>query len=234
MKKNKVLSVIGTVLTTIILLFTVAVMVFTIISVNTVGRENAGIFGYRPYIVLSDSMRAQFAVGDIVVSKNVQNRENLQPGDVITFTSIDPSVSGQVITHKIRSITEYEGGKAYVTYGTTTGADDEYPVPVGNVMGVYAFRLPSMGYFFEFLKTPMGYVVVILIPFLLIFAMNGLRFLKLVKQYKREKQEEIDKEKSALAEERERNQVMLEELQALKAQMAAGQSVKEPVDAQKK
>ncbi|MDR1628915.1 MAG: signal peptidase I [Oscillospiraceae bacterium] len=222
MKKNKVVSVIGTVLTTVILLFTVVVMVFTIVSVNTVGRESAGILGYRPYIVLSDSMRAQFAVGDIVVSKNVQNGESLQPGDIITFTSIDPANSGAVVTHKIRSVTEYKGEKAYVTYGTTTGSDDEYPVPASKVMGVYSFTLPRMGYFFEFLKTPMGYVVVILVPFLLILLMNGIRFFKLVKQYKREKQEELDKEKQELVAERERNEAMLQELQALKAQMAAG------------
>ena len=214
---KKALDIAVRIITTVILIFSVCVMIFTVISVNTVGKD-ADFLGYKPYIVLSDSMKDTFAVGDLSVSVQT-DPETLEPGDIITFTSIDPSNYGTVITHKIREITEYEGEPAFVTYGTTTGVDDSYPVPFDNVIGEYKFRLPKMGYFFEFLTTPAGYVTVILIPFLVLIALQGAKFFRLVRQYRAEQQAELDTQRAQAAAELEEARRMKEELERLKAQL---------------
>ena len=214
---KKALDIAVRIITTVILIFSVCVMIFTVISVNTVGKD-ADFLGYKPYIVLSDSMKDTFAVGDLSVSAQA-DPETLEPGDIITFTSIDPSNYGSVVTHKIREITEYEGEPAFVTYGTTTGVDDSYPVPFDNVIGEYKFRLPKMGYFFEFLTTPAGYVTVILIPFLVLIALQGAKFFRLVRQYRAEQQAELDAKRAEAAAELEEARKMKEELERLKAQL---------------
>ena len=187
---KKALSIAGRVLTILLLIFAVFVMVFTVISVSTVGKADADFLGFKPNIVLSDSMQDTFAVGDLEVSRKV-DPESLAAGDIITFRSIDPANYGSVITHKIREITHYEGGLAFVTYGTTTGVDDAYPVPADKVLGKYVFRLPKMGYFFEFLRTTAGYVTVILLPFLVLIGLQLFRFVRLARQYKAEQREEL-------------------------------------------
>lgn len=214
---KKALDIAVRIITTVILIFSVCVMIFTVISVNTVGKD-ADFLGYKPYIVLSDSMRDTFAVGDLSVSVQT-DPETLEHGDIITFASIDPSNYGAVVTHKIREITEYEGEPAFVTYGTTTGVDDSYPVPFDNVIGEYKFRLPKMGYFFEFLTTPAGYVTVILIPFLVLIALQGAKFFRLVRQYRAEQQAELDAKRAEAAAELEEARKMKEELERLKAQL---------------
>lgn len=218
---KKALNIAGKVVTGLILAFTVLVMIFTIISVNTVGRDDASIFGYKLYIVLSDSMQDTFAVGDISVSKAVEP-ETLEAGDVITFKSIDPANYGSVVTHKIREVTTYEGEPAFVTYGTTTGVDDAYPVPFENVVGEYRFRMPKMGYFFEFLRTPAGYFTIILIPFLILLVLQTVRFIRLAKQYKAEQQAEIAAQRAEVEAQRQEAQQMKEELERLRAQMNSG------------
>ena len=215
---KKALDIAVRIITTVILIFSVCVMIFTVISVNTVGKD-ADFLGYKPNIVLSDSMKDTFTVGDLSVSKTVEDPGTLEPGDIITFTSIDPSNYGSVVTHKIREITEYEGEPAFVTYGTTTGVDDSYPVPFDNVIGEYKFRLPKMGYFFEFLTTPAGYVTVILIPFLVLIALQGAKFFRLVRQYRAEQQAELDAKRAEAAAELEEARKMKEELERLKAQL---------------
>ena len=214
---KKALDIAVRIITTVILIFSVCVMIFTVISVNTVGKD-ADFLGYKPYIVLSDSMSDTFAVGDLSVSAQT-DPETLEPGDIITFASIDPSNYGAVVTHKIREITEYEGEPAFVTYGTTTGVDDSYPVPFDNVIGEYKFRLPKMGYFFEFLTTPAGYVTVILIPFLVLIVLQGAKFFRLVRQYRAEQQAELDAKRAEAAAELEEARKMKEELERLKAQL---------------
>ena len=217
---KKALEITGKVVTGIILAFAVCVMIFTVISVNTVGKD-ADFLGYKPYIVQSDSMKDTFAAGDLTVSKKT-DPDTLEVGDIITFRSIDPVSYGEVVTHKIRAITEYEGEPAFVTYGTTTGVDDSYPVPYDNVLGEYQFRLPKMGYFFEFLKSPAGYFTVILLPFLLLIVLQGAKFFRLVRQYKAEQQAELDARRAEIEEERQEAQRLKEELERLKAEMESG------------
>ena len=217
MRVKKALNITLRVLTTVILIFSICVMIFTIISVNTVGKD-ADFLGYKPYIVLSDSMQDTFEVGDLSISR-ATDVETLEPGDIITFKSIDPSNYGEVVTHKIREITTYEGEPAFVTYGTTTGVDDLYPVPFDNVIGEYQFRLPKMGYFFEFLISPTGYVVVILIPFLLLILLQAIHFIKLLRQYKRVLRAGAAEQKAQVEMDRRRAQEMEEELERLRAQV---------------
>ena len=138
---KKALSIAGKILTILIAVFSVGIMIFTIVSVNTIGKD-AALFGYKPYIVTSNSMQDTFQAGDLTVSKQVDPAA-LEPGDIVTFRSIDPVNYGQVVTHKIKSITTYEGEPAFVTYGTTTGVEDAYPVPFSQVLGQYQFRLPG-------------------------------------------------------------------------------------------
>lgn len=187
---KKALNIIGKIATVLIILLAVFVMVFTFITIKTSSSEDATIFGYKPYIVLSDSMKDTFEVGDVVVIKAVP-AEELQPGDIVCFKSIDPNNYGMVVTHKIREITTYNEEPSFVTYGTTTGADDAYPVPYDRVVGKYITTLPKLGQFFEFLKSPAGYVFIILIPFLLLILWQAANIVKLFKRYKKEKESEL-------------------------------------------
>lgn len=215
---KKVLNIIEKIVTAIIVAFTVFVMIFTIISFNTVGKDRM-LFGYKPYIVLSDSMSGVFDVGDIVVSKQTDVSE-LKEGDIISFRSIDPNNYDTVVTHKIKGETEYEGQKAFVTYGVSTGIEDEYSVPADRVIGEYQFRLPKMGYFFQFLKTPMGYFVFIFIPFMLLIGSEAVRFFKLWKQYKAEQAAMLEEQKTIVEEQKAESEEMKEEIKRLKAQLA--------------
>lgn len=218
-------KIIGKIATIIILAFTIFIMIFTIVSVNTVGKDQM-IFGYKPYIVLSDSMSGVFDVGDIVVSKEM-DPSTLKEGDIISFRSIDPNNYDTVMTHKIKGETEYEGQRAFVTYGVNTGVEDEYCVPADRVIGLYQFRLPKMGYFFQFLKTPMGYFILIFIPFMLLIGSEAIRFGKLWKKYKAEQAALLEEQKTMVKEQKAQSEEMRAEIERLKAQLAEQQKKKE-------
>lgn len=208
--------------TVLVVLFTVCVMAFTIVSVNTVNKTDAKLFGYKAYIVLSDSMSDVFKAGDMVISREVDT-DTLKEGDIISFKSIDPSNYGEVVTHKIRAVTSYEGKKAFITYGTTTGSDDSFPAVEDQVVGQYKTSLPKMGTFFQFLKSVPGYITVILIPFLVLLTLQAIKFFRLLKTYKSEQQKEIDHERAEVAEEKRKAQEMMQELEQLKQQLTAEQ-----------
>ena len=227
---KKILNIALKVVTWLLVAFTVFMMIFTVVTVTTVDRNDRSIFGVKFYIVLTDSMSlsennkdmdVHFNAGDIVIIKNVEDPRALQAGDVIAFMSTNSVSYGETVTHMIREVKKTEDGKVlgYVTYGTNTGTDDEALVEPEYVLGAYSGKLPGVGNFFAFVKSTPGYIVCILVPFLLLILYNGVNVIRLFRKYKREQMEAMQAEKDKLEAERAENQRMMQELLALKAQL---------------
>lgn len=218
---KKAFHIIKDILAWLILIAAIGMMVFTIFSVNTFDRNDRSVFGYKFFIVQSDSMSAtDFEAGDIVFVKEVDPAA-LQEGDIIAYTSQNVSSSGETVTHKIRAlVTDENGSPGFITYGTTTNTDDETIVTYPYVLGQYTGRLPKVGTFFVFLKTTPGYIFCILIPFLLLIGCHALNCILLFQRYKREQTEELRAERKMLSEERRQAAQMRKELKELRAQLA--------------
>ena len=227
---KKILNIALKVVTWLLVAFTVFMMIFTVVTVTTVDRNDRSIFGVKFYIVQTDSMSlsennkdmdVHFNAGDIVIIKNVDDPRALQAGDVIAFMSTNSVSYGETVTHMIREVKKTEDGKVlgYVTYGTNTGTDDEALVEPEYVLGAYSGKLPGVGNFFAFVKSTPGYIVCILVPFLLLILYNGVNVIRLFRKYKREQMADMQAEKEKLEAERAENQRMMQELLALKAQL---------------
>ena len=219
---KKAIGILRTTLIWLIVALAVFMMIFTVISVTTFNRNDRDLFGYKAYIVNSDSMaKTDFDAGDLIFVKEIDPAQ-LKEGDIITYISQNSESFGEVITHKIREKTvDANGNPGFITYGTTTGKDDATVVTYPYVMGKYSSHLGGVGTFFNFLKTPQGYIVCIFVPFMLLIIYQGVNCIRLFRRYKKEQTEEMEEEKAKIEAERAENAKMLQELQALKAQLEA-------------
>lgn len=217
---KKVFNIIKTTLIWLLVLLAVSMMIFTVVSVTTFNRNDRSLFGYKMYIVNSDSMAAtDFDAGSLILVKEV-DPETLKEGDIITFMSQNTESFGETVTHKIRKITtDAEGKRGFITYGTTTDTNDATIVTYPYVLGKYEKHIPGLGTFFNFLKTTQGYFICIFTPFMLIIIYEAVRFFNLFRRYKQEQMEEMRLEKEKIEAEKEENAKMLEELKALKEQI---------------
>lgn len=216
----KVWNVVRNILVGLVVVVAVCMMIFTVISVSTFDRSDRSLFGYKAFIVLSDSMsKTDFDAGDLVLVREV-DPATLQEGDIIAYISQNQENYGATVTHKIRRLTkDATGAPGFVTYGTTTDTDDEIVVTYPYVLGKYSGRIPKVGAFFRFLKTTPGYIVCILVPFLLLILMEGVRCIRLFRRYKAEQQAELQAERDKIEAERAETQRMMQELLAMKAKM---------------
>ena len=217
----KALKIIRSIFVWLIVALAAAMMIFTIVSVSTFDRADRNLFGYKAFIVLSDSMsKTDFSAGDLVLVKEV-DPSTLKEGDIIAYTSQNTSNYGETVTHKIRKLTtDASGEPGFITYGTTTDTDDETVVTYPYVLGKYSLHIPKVGSFFQFLKTTPGYIVCILMPFLLLILLEGIRCIRLFKKYKSEQQAELQAERDKIEADRAETQRMMQELLQMKAQMA--------------
>lgn len=230
---KKAWEIISTVFVWIVVAVAAFMMIFTIISVNTFNRSDRNLFGFKAFIVLSDSMSAtDFDAGDLVLIKEV-DPVTLRPGDIITYQSQNSHNYGESVTHKIRSLTTAENGEpGFITYGTTTNTDDEVIVTYPYVQGKYVGAIPKVGTFFTFLKTPQGYILCILLPFLVLILCQGVNCVKVFRAYKKEQMDDLQREKDAIAAERKQNEEMMRQLMLMQQQMQQmqqGQPVQNPI-----
>ncbi len=235
---KKTLNIIKKIFTWLLVIAAVAMMLFTIVSVSTFDRNDRDLFGFRAYIVRSDSMSSEngdvakghFNAGDLIFVKEV-DASGLKAGDIISYISTNTENFGETVTHMIKSLaTDAQGRPGFVTYGTATGVEDSNIVTYGYVLGKYQGKLPGVGTFFSFLKTTPGYIICILLPFLLLIGMQGFHSIRLFRKYKAEQLREIEQqrekelaaleaERAAMAEERRRQEEMLQKLFQMQAAM---------------
>lgn len=226
-KTKKALKITGNVLTVAVAILVVIMTVLTVFSMVFNRDGTASVFGVQAYVVQSDSMTPEFAAGDVIFSDEV-NPEELVAGDIITFISRDSASYGQTITHCIREVTMHNGELAFITYGIATGVDDGTPAVASDVLGRYTFRIAGLGSFFEFLKSVPGYIVCILLPFLVIIGLQIANIVSAVRAARAEKA-------AAAAAERSRVEALEEELARLRAQVggaSVGAQTPQPAEAQ--
>lgn len=226
-KAKKALKITGNVLTVAVAILVVIMTVLTVFSMVFNRDGTASVFGVQAYVVQSDSMTPEFAAGDVIFSEEV-NPEELVAGDIITFISRDSASYGQTITHCIREVTTHNGELAFITYGIATGVDDGTPAADSDVLGRYTFRIAGLGSFFEFLKSVPGYIVCILLPFLVIIGLQVANIVSAVRAARAEKA-------AAAAAERSRVEALEEEVARLRAQVggaSAGAQTPQSAEAQ--
>lgn len=110
---------------------------------------------YEARIVRSESMKPALQMGDVVIMGPIGSMEDVEPGMVIGF-----EYGGDAIAHRVVSVDE--GG--IQTAGDYTGDPDPWLVTFSDVHGVLLFKVPYLGYISNFSRTPIGWILLIIIP----------------------------------------------------------------------
>ena len=106
------------------------------------------VFGYSVLIVASPSMTGAIEEGDAII---IKKSDSYAVGDVITYFPADENFS---VTHRI---VRMEGDKFY-TKGDANQSEDPDPVLIEQIAGKVAVKLDKVGYFIEWLKSPVGII----------------------------------------------------------------------------
>ncbi len=175
-----------------IVLIPIIILNFTLIVMSFVGgsEKMPSIGGYFPLAVKSGSMSGAIEVGDLIFVKKVDDMGALQKGDVITFWENEPGKT--VVTHRILEVaTDESGGLAFATKGDANVVEDEGLVAAKNVIGVYQSRVPALGDVVMFMQTPLGMVLCVGIPLILMLVYDMLRRKKYQQEQLREKDQQL-------------------------------------------
>ena len=107
-------------------------------------------FGLGLASVQSGSMEPVLYKGDLLL---VKERQDYAEGDIVVYQS-----EGLLVVHRIIDI----DGRAVTTQGDANNIPDE-SFDIDCIKGEVVLRMPAAGYVIDFLKTPVGVIVLILL-----------------------------------------------------------------------
>lgn len=121
------------------------------------------VIGWRPYTVLTGSMRPVIQPGDVVMDRP-QRASGLHVGDVVTFK--DQTRKGRLVTHRIRSIAHGREFTVVETRGDANNTSERWQVASDDPVGVVVYTLPWIGHVSVLARTPLGLITLVVIPVL--------------------------------------------------------------------
>ena len=164
--------------------------VFIIAQSKIFPNSVPSIFGYKPFIVLSGSMKSVFNVGDLVIVKKA-DVNTLKVGDIIAFRGSDNLVT----THRIVNIVKQNNDICFQTKGDNNNVEDKNLVCSKNIEGKYKSKIAKLGSVILFLQQPLGFTIVIMSIFIIYMFMYLLENRKINKEELKEF-EEFKREKT--------------------------------------
>ena len=161
----------------IFIAFIVAVALLLIVSILPITGN------YKVMTVISGSMAPAIKMGSVVI---VKPAADYKIGDVITFGPY--SKTKAPTSHRIYDIKVVDGQPVYITKGDVNNAPDAREIQKRDVLGKVLFSVPYIGFAVDFAKKPIGFVLIIGIPAVIIISDEVKKIIREVKKTKETKE----------------------------------------------
>ena len=147
----------------------VTALILAVVILLCVGVMIAPRFGWHINIVYGGSMESAMDVGSLAVIPPV-DPQDVKVGDIITFKWRG---SEALTTHRVVDVANDEGSLMFTTKGDANEDPDSLGVPPEDVVGRVWMTVPYAGYAMDYIRTPLGFGLLIGIPAALIIGMES-------------------------------------------------------------
>lgn len=158
-KKSK-LSIIIKAADIIAVVFLCVVLAFNLYTVAArliFNNDMPKLFGLATAVIVSPSMQDTIDVHDMII---IQQKKEYRKNDIITFKD-----GQEYTTHRIADIQ----GDKFVTKGDNNNSADIIPVDASQIVGKVVLVIPKAGKVINFLRTPIGMLIIIAAGALLLY-----------------------------------------------------------------
>ncbi|WMJ23739.1 signal peptidase I [Paludicola sp. MB14-C6] len=167
-----IMSVVGLLLVLVLL---------TVILTRQNNNNPPSIFGYRLFIISSNSMEPNIPIQSAVLVQETDVKK-LKSQDMITFKEgIDENGALVINTHRITQCVPTDVGMTFITKGDRNKVEDSKRRLSEDIYGKVISIMPATGRFILFVQSPIGLVTCVAVPLLLLLLFEILNLLRLSK-----------------------------------------------------
>lgn len=106
-----------------VLLYILVISMLVVILTQRFTNNNLSVGGFRVFTVVSESMKGEYDIGDILVSRTVPAAE-LKVGDNVTYYGKSGDMAGLIVTHKIIEVIPGGAETHFITKGLANQVED--------------------------------------------------------------------------------------------------------------
>lgn len=172
METKKILKIIQNIITVVIII----IGLFLIVTLFPIKNN------YQVKVVLSGSMEPTIHTGSVVI---IKPSSQYKIRDIVIFGK--DTKTEIPTTHRIVSSRAVGGVMLFTTKGDANEDTDATEIRPSDIHGKVLFSVPFMGYVISFVRKPLGIIVVIFIPALVIIYDEIKKIREEVKRIKNEK-----------------------------------------------
>lgn len=185
---KKILSVLINALCVVAILFSLLAG-FT--AITTPKGKVPALFGVSMLTVLTGSMAPALPEGSLILVRETAPAQ-IRVGDIITFYTSIAGYDGVVNTHRVTAVSERDGALSFRTQGDANPLEDNSAVSAEQVVGRVFFQSLLLGIIVSFLRQPVVFLLIILVPLLVVVIRSILQLVRLGKEEVRRAAEELE------------------------------------------
>ena len=156
------------ILKTIVYIFIALLVIVNVaILVMKISGKEPNILGYHIYYIASGSMEPKIKTGEVIVGKETDIND-LAVDQIVTFYGTKGSLSGKIITHRIKKIL------------------------ASDVISVMKFKVPLAGLLIRLISNKYGFFFIVLIPMSIILVKQIIEFSQALKNEESEDTEKLN------------------------------------------
>ena len=192
----------------IVLVLIVSLVVATLALTSKANDGVATIFGYSFHTIQTSSMEGgsdeyeggDYYPGDLVIGRatGANPNEVYEVGDIIVYSAQDDDNPDavQMIAHRIVARDEENGTYYYTTKGDNNDIEDTDAHTAAQILSVcydhdyHGTVIKNVGGALDYIRTPQGFFVVVLIPMIIFFLYEIIRVVMNTLNYKKARSEE--------------------------------------------
>lgn len=139
------------------------ILFLLVVCLQRFSNNRISFFDYRMFTVVSGSMKPNYNVGDVLISKNV-DPSKIKVGDDLSYLGRNGDFKDKVVTHRVVDIYQDKDGKyLFKTKGTANILEDPI-VYEEQLYGVVVYKSVILSAMYKIVGTTTGMFIFIIIP----------------------------------------------------------------------
>lgn len=139
------------------LMYVFVCLLLLVIIVQKVSSNNLSIGGYRVFMIISESMKGEYDIGDILVAKHV-DEDQINIGDNVTYLGEYGDLKDLIITHKV--VEKRQSGNEYrfVTKGLANSISDP-EIRYDQIYGKVIYKTIILSFIARMMNNQLSYYI---------------------------------------------------------------------------
>lgn len=193
LKENKFLKFLWNFIYVILVIL--VLMMLLVVALQRFSNNEFALGGFRIFNIVTGSMKPEYEVGDILVSKEIDPKE-IKIGDDIVYEGKEGDFAGKIVTHRVKEVhPSGDGSIKFITQGIANDLEDP-EITDSQVKGKIVYKTVILSFISKIVNNLYSMYFIIFIPIAILIFINIRRiYLNIVNPDDEEEEDETDSKK---------------------------------------